>query len=81
MRVEIKTQYVLYGPEGEMFNEVSANVEADCGDVGEFESLVDRHMEREGTAEKVIRTQLRDLIDGEYEHNDLMDEPVTTDLK
>lgn len=82
MKILIETRYTIFGAEGEMFNEVSANVEADCGDVSELDSLINRHMEREGAAERVIRTQLKDLLNGEFEPvDDPMDEVISTNLK
>lgn len=71
MQILIETKYTLFGEEGDMFNEVSVHTEVDCNNINDFESLVDMHTEKEADRERIIRTQLKDLLNDKLADNEI----------
>jgi hypothetical protein len=62
MKLLISTVYEIIKDDGESFNEVVARTEVDIPDKETIPLVLEIHEEKVGRLERIIRTQLKDLL-------------------
>ncbi len=64
IKLIIKTSYEIIR-DGDSFNELDATTEMEIHSLESIQSIIDLHEEKEGKYERVVRTQLKDLLTDE----------------